>query len=567
MSNEMGRLVEDNPTIKKRRSYIPYMKHKSQLDFNAGLLVPMDKPLEVLPGDTFKLSHKLRIRMSNPPKVPVFDLLVFDLYFFYTPCRILWDNFDKFITGDTGTDWTKISDLSIPICSIESSFAPGSLLDFLGLYHGDFTESSWAVNALPFRAYYSIWNHFFRYEPLQSEVYFGTGDTQVDVDSSSTIANNISSYYSGHLSDYMSAVRADAVGSMLLMPVNKLPDYFTRCLPSPAAGPDISLLGVNNLSMLGNLGYSSEDGYGFIGVKDYEETISGNAEPIQGFNMGGTIGNAAVLSGEAFALTDFKLAGITGNTIRDLRQAFAIDQLLTLDARYGRRINEYSIGHYGVNVPDYRIDFPEFLSHKRVYLNINQVIQSSASEVSSPQGNVGAWSETFDQDFDFVKSFVEHGYIMSVGCVRVLNRTYSQGIDKLWRRFTRFDFYDPALANISDQVVYKEQLFTDDPDTLGVPFGYQEAWAEYKYAGNHIANHMRPNVSNTLAVWNYAEYYSEAPTLSEEWIIEDASVIDRTMYLISSNTVSQFIIDIFFDYDCYRTMPLHTLPGSLTNSW
>ena len=560
---DMGKLVEDNPRIRKRRSYIPGMKHKAQLDFNAGLLVPMDKPLEVLPGDTFKLKHSLKIRMTNPPRVPVMDQLVLDLYFFYAPCRILWENFDKFITGDTGTDWTKISDLTIPQLEC-TDFVQGSLLDYLGCSNYGYTSTeggatvahNWSVNALPVRMYYSVWNHYFRFEPLQSELYFSLGDSNVT--QSATTSTLIGYYYSGNLTSFYSGVRSEAVSKCVLMPVNKLADYFTRALPQPQAGPDVQILGLDNTILSDSTGLI----FGATGDMQADEGLSwennGLSSTVYGSESNNRIGS---ISGS--------LTGITGNTIRDFRMAMAIDQLLTVDARYGRRINEYSIGHYGVNVPDYRIDFPEFLSHRRVYLNVNQVIQSSASESNSPQGNVGAWSDTIDSSFDFVKSFVEHGYIMALGCVRVLNRTYSQGLDRLWTRISRFDFYDPLLANISDLPVYVSQLYAQLSATNEVTsiFGYQEAWADYKYVSNHIANHCRPESPNTISVWNYAEYYSSRPYLSEEWLAEDISVINRTMYLEASNTVSQFIIDIYYDYDVYRTMPLHSLPGGLTNSW
>lgn len=564
MSKYDMRLVTDNPKINKRRSYIPNLSHKSQIDFNPGFLVPLDRPWEILPGDTWKVKHSLKIRMTNPPKVPVMDQLVLDLYYFYVPFRIVWTNFDKFITGDTGTDWEKISDLTVPLLEIEGPFVSGDLLDFLGVYHADSTNSPIYINALPIRGYYDIWNWYFRYEPLQEELYFSKGNSLVTYDHS-YVASSINDPYDNAYFDYMDGLRSNAVENPLLAPVNKLDDYFTRVLPKPQAGPDINILGLNNVVL--------SSGSSDMGLKILTDSNVRAAEEFLVIDPhdSSLTGNYGLLGSSPSGYIPYGISGqfngVTGNTIRDLRMAFALDSLLTIDARYGRRINEYTIGHYGVTVPDFRVDMPEFLSHKRIYINVNQVIQSSSTTVDSPQGNVGAWSETVDSGFDFVKSFVEHGLVYSLGCVRVLNRTYSQGLDKMFTRNTRFDFYIPALANISDTPVYINQLY----DTLGEHFmdvfGYQEAWAEYKYLPNHVANHMRPQVQNTLAIYNYAEYYASVPTLSEAWIIEPASELDRTMYLEASSTVSHFVLDIYYNIEAYRTMPLHSLPGTLTNSW
>lgn len=564
MSKYDMRLVTDNPKINKRRSYIPNLSHKSQIDFNPGFLVPLDRPWEILPGDTWKVKHSLKIRMTNPPKVPVMDQLVLDIYYFYVPFRIVWSNFDKFITGDTGTDWEKISDLTIPKLEIEGPFVTGDLLDFLGVFHADSSDSAIYINALPIRGYYDIWNWYFRYEPLQEELYFSKGDSAVTYDHV-YVASSINDAYDNSYFDYMDGLRSNAVENPLLAPVNKLDDYFTRVLPKPQAGPDINILGLNDVV----LGTKDRNGDSLLAYSDTNFEAAVLSSSVSGYGSNGS--NVASLDFSDLQSSIVGISGqfngVTGNTIRDLRMAFALDSLLTIDARYGRRINEYSIGHYGVTVPDFRVDMPEFLSHKRIYINVNQVIQSSSTTADSPQGNVGAWSETVDSGFDFVKSFVEHGLVYSLGCVRVLNRTYSQGIDKMFTRNTRFDFYIPALANISDTPVYINQLYDTFGEHFMDVFGYQEAWADYKYLPNHVANHMRPQVANTLAIYNYAEYYASVPTLSEAWIIEPANELDRTMYLEASSIVSHFVLDIYYNIEAYRTMPLHSLPGTLTNSW
>ena len=251
MSKMDMRLVQDNASISKKRSYIPFMKHKSQIDFNMGLLVPLTKPIEVLPGDTFKFKHALSLRMTNPPKVPVMDQLVFDIFFYYSPLRILWDKFDEFITGDVGTDWTDVSELQIPKLDFtvgHTKYEAGSLFDFLGAPF-DGSAINPFLNALPFRNYYKIWNWWYRYEPLQEELYFNIDSNSVTILPGAGVANAVIGdiYDSSHIDRYMEALRTHAVKCGWLAPVCKLQDVFTRCLPQPLAGPDIPIMNFDNI--------------------------------------------------------------------------------------------------------------------------------------------------------------------------------------------------------------------------------------------------------------------------------------------------------------------------------
>ena len=277
MSKYDMRLVIDNPSISKKRSYIPYMKHKSQIDFNIGLLVPLTRVIEVIPGDTLKMKHSLLLRMTNPPKVPVMDQLVFDIFFFYTPFRILWNNFDTFVTGDVGTAWNITSDLTIPEFFIDGAykkaFEQGSLLDYLGCPIEASSDSvHFAINPLPLRGYYKIWNWWFRYSPVQEELYVYEGSTAEYY----TPGNSVSGatigdiYDSSHIDRYMEALRTNATKCAWLAPVNKLSDQYTRCLPQPMAGPDIPILNFSN-AVLGSVG-SNETDSPLIGY--FDDTIS-----------------------------------------------------------------------------------------------------------------------------------------------------------------------------------------------------------------------------------------------------------------------------------------------------
>lgn len=557
----------DLPKITKGRSFFD-LSHSSHVDMNIGILYPIDQVIEIVPGDTFDYSHRLSLRMPNPPKTPTSDQLVLDIYWFYTPLRILWKNFDKFITGSGDQNYVAVNpvmptiDLQNPNIASSNTILKDlrfSVLDYLG--YGNFSVIGAGASAifnpvlLPVRSYYYIWNEYFRYEHLQKEVLIDFDDTIDNYVNQAPLLSNIqvANFYllankTNNPGVYNHLMSKKYFG-LCLMPTNRLPGYFSRALPEPIQGGDVKILeDINVVNPAITRSGTSPSPFGGTVVSDssgYLETSNG---PI-----GSLIGN---------------LGSSESNTIRALSQAFALNKFLYIDNVYGQRITEWTYGHFGVNVPDSRVQRPEFLAKQRVYVNINQIMQSSASETNSPQGNAGAWSQTYHQAFDFAKSFVEFGYLISLGTIRVLNHSFSQGINKLWSYRTRFDFYLPEFNNCGDQEIMTRELYPafSSGSTVDVVFGFQERYAHLKMIPSFVAGHMRPDSPNTLAIWTYTDSYAGVPSLSATWMMEPRVNVDRTLYL-NQDTAPAFILDFVADIKAYRTMPYHSIPGGLTGSW
>lgn len=553
----------DLPKIKKGRSFFD-LTHSNSCDMNVGVLYPIDQAIQVVPGDTFDYSHRLNIRMTNPPKTPTFGTLAFDIYWFYTPNRILWRNWDRFITGNYNQGYNVVTP-SMPVVDIQNSSLSSannilkdlhfSVLDYLGFGNlsiiGTGATGLFNPQLLPVRAYYYCWNEFFRYESLQKEVLIDFDDTSMSYLTYAPVLSNIqvSSFYNLNLKTNDSSIYNHLMSKkyfgLALMPVNRLPGYFSRCLPQPQAGSDVKILENLTLSSVTTINSSGS-------------TITGSLSTgATGLTAGGT--NASLKSNNV---------GGESNTIRALSNAFALNKFLYIDNVYGQRITEWTYGHFGVNVPDGRVQRPEYLAKKRVYINVNQIIQSSETTQTSPQGNAGAWSQTYDSGYDFAKSFVEYGFLLTLGCIRVLNHTFSQGIDKFWSYRSKFDYYLPEFNNTGDETVFTDELYpaVASGQSNHTAFGYQERYAHLKMIPSKVCGYMRPGITGSLAIWNYADLYSSAPTLSATWMMEPRDNVDRTLFF-SQDTAPAFILDYVADIKAYRTMPYHSIPGGLTGSW
>lgn len=546
------------PEITKKRSFFN-LNHSSHLDMNCGLLYPIDKPWEVIPGDSFDAGIKMSIRMSNPPKVPTCDQLVFDLFYYYVPNRIVYDNWDQFITGDTGTDYTVLSNLTVPQIVCQNTSAQNfefSLLDYIGFNNLKFpavsgsTTTYFATNALPIRGYYRIWNEFFRYESLQQPVLVPTsGSTTYVDDHNFDFFKDVFVY-----SDY-SGLQTYPYHGLSLMRTNRLPDYFSRALPAPVAGPDVKILEdifIKNPAVSGTNGSSSTS----------SSIQVNNLSPYQAFNN-----NRLATGGSFLSSLTGSLDYGTSNSIRALSNAFALNKLLYTENIYGRRITEWTYGQFGVTVPDDRVQRPEPITRRRIYLNMSQIMQSSETG-TTPQGTAGAWSYTEFRDTNlFFKSLVEFGYIHVLGTIRVLNHTYAQGTPRDYQYQTRFDYFMPPFVNVGDQDLKLHELyFNGYYGNQNEVFGYQERNKHLKVGMNYVAGHMRPQATNTLAIYTYTDYYSSRPYLSDEWIQEPIENIDRTMYL-AHDVSPQFIVDCVHLVKAWRTMPYNSEPGGLTGSW
>lgn len=525
---------------------------KFQRDFNLlttmneGDLVPIYLD-EVLPADTFKINLNALVRMATP-LYPVMDNAYMDFYFFFVPARLLWKHFQNLMGQNDSTFWAETTEYTTPITTApEGGWNVGTLADYFGIPTG---VSGLKVNSLPFRAYAKIWNEWFRDENLQQPV------TQSMDDTTTTGVNT-----GTNLSD------AEAGG--LPLKVCKYKDYFTSCLPSPqkSAEPvqmpmtgNAQIVWPNNAEKMGN-GEIFQDGGGNL------ENIPINTNmKLAASKRNNKNGKALVMFGGQtnaseinYSTMQADLSTVTAPTINELRQAIAVQHIFERDARTGTRYKEILKGAWGVTSPDARLDRSEYIGGHRMPINVNQVIQTSSTDNTSPQGNTGAYSMTTLSRNMCTYSATEHGYVLGLAAIRV-DHSYQQGLSRLWTRNTRFSYYDPMLANLGEQAVLNQEIFAQGKAQDEEVFGYQEAWADYRYRTNMVTSEMRSTYAQTLDAWHYADKYDALPTLSSSWIKEGTENIDRTLAVQSSNS-HQFICNFFYSQAWTRPMPIYSVPG------
>lgn len=515
---------------------------------NEGDLVPLYVD-EVLPGDTISCDLNGLIRMSTP-LYPVMDNCYLDTYAFFVPCRLLWEHWENLMGQNDESYWAEKTEYSVPQTTAPSTgWNVGTIADYMGIPTGIANVS---VNSMPFRAYARIWNEWFRDENLQQPVVQDTDD-----------ANNTGTNTGNQLTD--------AQNGGLPLKVAKYHDYFTSCLPEPQKGEAASIpIEIDTMPVVTQNKLNNNTG---IGLKwNGAKTEIAAAYPLgvtkSGKDPSNVYGNTIVYNqndqrdytqninpANLFAVGE----GATSITINELRQAIAIQHILEADARGGTRYTELLAHEFGVTSPDSRLQRSEYLGGTRVPININQVIQNSATTDASPQGNTAAYSMTTLRNKMCNYSSVEHGYLMILGCIRV-DHSYQQGLSRMWSRKSRFDFYHPMLANLGEMAVLNKEIYCQGTEEDDDVFGYQEAWADYRYHPNIVTGEMRSQYAQSLDAWHYADYYEELPTLSSTWIQEGEENIDRTLAVQSENS-HQFICDFFFDQTWTRPMPIYSIPG------
>lgn len=525
---------------------------KFQRDFNLlttmneGDLVPIYLD-EVLPADTFKINLNALVRMATP-LYPVMDNAYMDFYFFFVPARLLWKHFQNLMGQNDSTFWAEQTEYTTPVTTApEGGWNVGTLADYFGIPTG---VSGLKVNSLPFRAYAKVWNEWFRDENLQQPV------TQSMDDTTTTGVNT-----GTNLSD------AEAGG--LPLKVCKYKDYFTSCLPSPQKSTEpvqlpmtgnAQIVWPNSAETMAN-GEIFQDGGGSL------ENIPINSNmKLAASKKNNKSGKALVVFGGQTNASEINyttmqadLSTVTAATINDLRQAIAVQHIFERDARTGTRYKEILKGAWGVTSPDARLDRSEYIGGHRMPINVNQVIQTSSTDSTSPQGNTGAYSMTTLSRNMCTYSATEHGYVLGLAAIRV-DHSYQQGLSRLWTRNTRFSYYDPMLANLGEQAVLNQEIYAQGKPQDEEVFGYQEAWADYRYRTNMVTSEMRSTYAQTLDAWHYADKYDALPTLSSTWIKEGTENIDRTLAVQSSNS-HQFICNFYYNQAWTRPMPIYSVPG------
>lgn len=508
---------------------------------------------EILPGDSFKLRGHYLIRF-NDLLCPFMDNLRVSTYFFYVPSRLLWDNFKAFMgeqknPGDS-------TDFTIPVIRLsKDDLTPDSIYSDFGIPLASQLQQGkyYFINALLCRAYYMIYNDWFRDENLQDSLEYNTDDATVD-----------GSAYS-------------------LQRVGKKHDYFTSCCPWPQKGPAVQIpLGTTapvtigfgqtagttfpknpmTVSLQSGASWATGSSRGNIvaalapATSSVEKTIQASyVEDVVTYSNNKPIIDNLV--GEA------NLSQAFAATINQLRQAVAVQHLYEINSRSGTRYCELVYGHYGVLTDDLTLGRPLFLGGSRSYINVTQVPQTSASTEASKQGNLAAYSVT-SASSGFTHFFNEHGYVIGLMAITA-DLNYQQGIDKIWSKRSMLQIYFPALAHIGEQPVLNREIYAqgqsdiiaDDNDDDEKVFGYNEYGIEYRTKKSIITGEMSSMSPQSLQQWHLAQKFNNLPQLNSEFIQSDTP-IDRVRAVYDH---PPFLLDAFFDLKCARPLPVRSIPG------
>lgn len=555
--NRANHNFSKNPQIHLPRSVFnrPW---KRTMTLDCSYLYPICVKL-VNPGETWKLDMDLFARLTSQI-VPVMDNLRIQTFFFFDPCRLLWEHFPELHGQKDNPD------------DNNSYMVPQIQLDKNKNYHSTIYDYMRAplgvnkkINAMPFRMYNHIYNSFFRNQHLQDSVKFN----KTDADDNDT--------------DYA------------LLRINKRADFITTGLPSPQAGEPVQLPLGTTAPVVGNgttLGwtdgtteYGSTSAQNTSSVHGYIKTTTGATGKAVGATGTGT-GSTPATIGEGMGVSQNPqnsglvalLNEAAGASIQSLRQLIATQELLERDNRNGVRYTEILEGRYGVTNPDLLLYRPQYLGGTSQLLGTTPVIQTSATDNVSPQANLAGYGVTGDSGRVIEASFGEWGYIMGLVCI-TSEPQYQYGCDKLYTMKDRFDFYYPEFNYIGDEAITNGQIFCQGDDVIddegniidNQPFCYSERNGYYKQNMNEICGRLRSDsvkdvtngntttqVSDTLQYWHYAEEQTELPAFNGEYVTDKTyETVQRT---IAIQTEPQVIMEIDFNAKVYSPIPEYNLP-------
>lgn len=611
----MNRNVESHfaklPQANIQRSVLD-LSSSHKTSFNVGDIIPFYVG-EVLPGDTFDVTTAKVVR-SQTLLTPIMDNMYLDTYWFFVPNRLTWKHWEEFCGENKSGPWAQTVDYTVPAISSPDNgtgkFQTGTLADYMGYPINTPWKATDALapSALPFRAYALIINHFFRDENFSNPLLVPDDDANQTGSNArpygsaqdlSACANGGFPYKANKYHDYFtSALPAPQKGEPVQIPISvadrvTLPSIPVRTSDTPYAN-SFADIGIGNESfpLIGfrvDLPSTSGDFINQYGVPAGHVVSSTTTPgvvwstmfPVQAVGSGGN--RYVVSKPNNYSNENFESSWVPANlktvpyditlganaasfSINQFRLAYVYQCYLEAIARSGSRYGEMIQHIFGVTNPDSRLQEPEYLGGNRVPISVNEITNTTQAD-NDFLGDVGAKSATSDVNHDFIKSFTEHGILMGL-CVVRYDHSYCQGVPRWLTRKKYTDFYNPMFANLGEMPIYKAEIYAggstySDKNPINdksKTFGYQEAWADYRYCPARVSGEMRPGVSNSLAYWHLADNYTSDPTLSESWLLEDKSNVDRVL-AVTSSVSNQFWADIAWKIRATRCMPMYSIPG------